>query len=254
MSYRIRCAYLCLIFNLFPLVAVGLPPGFEQHIFNGVPAKSMPGGVVRFHIMNLDCSPKDYGDGRGESNCKNGNVSSRLSGHKFAPTGSTREYSAEINVDPGFAYAGNRLDVMMWQRVNVIKNEMYFLKLDARHGLTFLGKTCAGPQWFGSWVKVDLKVRWSNGPDGQFFLTCDDKVVAAWNGPNLIPPDCGTPKNDECFPKLQDLSEPVQWQIGPFMGGRGQAKPGERMGKFEPIQSDGITIEMRAIYMGRIRP
>lgn len=250
MSFAIRCFSLYLLLGLIPQVAAALPTGFEQHIFNGAAAKSMPGGIVRFHVMNFDCSQKDYGDGRGESNCTNGNVSSRLAGRALARAGTSREYSAEINVDPGFAYLGDRLDLMMWQRVNVIKNEMYFLKLDARRGLTFQGKTCAAPKRFGSWVKVDLRVHWSNGPDGKFVLTCDDKTIASWNGPNLVPPDCGTSRNDECVLKLQDLSEPVQWQIGPFMGGRGQAKPGERMGKFEPIQPDGITIDMRAIYMG----
>lgn len=245
---------LMLVICLLPGTALALPQGFEQHVFNGRPAQSLPEGITRFEIFNFDCSPKDYGDGRGESNCFNGNVSSRLAARRQIAAGETVEYGAEIRVDPGFAYRGDRLNVMMWQRIVAIKNEMYFLRLDARHGLTFLGKTCAGPEAFGSWVRFSLKVHWADAAEGFFQVECDGRIIAAWQGANLVPPDCGTRGNDECFPELQDLRQPVQWQIGPSMGGRGQAGAPGQMGKFEPFQDDGLRIDMRNLYLGPIRP
>jgi len=55
-----------------------LPKGFERHKFNGSVRPEVKDGVTRFEIFDRQCSNVDYGDGRGENDCRNGNVRSTI--------------------------------------------------------------------------------------------------------------------------------------------------------------------------------
>ena len=140
---RILCIVCLAIFatNVF-----AQPSGFKNHIFNGKNPKTA-GGVTTFHVQSGDCSSIDYGDGRGESDCYNGNLRSHIKHNTHARLGESYLYSFEIRVPDGFNYAGgpnlrSLLEVIELGRVRGIKNHLYTFHLDARRGLTFGDIVC----------------------------------------------------------------------------------------------------------------
>lgn len=227
------------------------PSGFENHIFNGRNAVTR-GGVTTFTILNEDCSDRDYGDGRGESNCWNGNVSSRLVAQRHIAPGNAAEYSFSFRVDPSFSYRGNRLEVAMWQRINAVKNHMYELELNAGRGLTFEGRVCVAPDRLSSWNDFTMRVNWRSDARGTIQVICNGDVIYERTGNVLVPEGCGSPQKPQCDPAMQRLDRSIQFQIGPLMRGYGGPPlRGSRPSAFESFQQDGITIEMRDLVQRR---
>ena len=145
------------------------------------------------HIIPNDCNPEDYGDGRGESDCLNGNTKSVIQRTRDAKLGQTLEYKFDFWVDPDFGYEGefirealefrpegwdSRLRIASWEGP-FIKNFIYMLKLDAKNGSTFFGRVCQAPDKFGSWVTFSMKIRWANDGKGWVKVTCDDQIIYA---------------------------------------------------------------------------
>ena len=130
-------------------------------MFNGPHQPTTTGGVTTFQIFDQQCSTRDYGDGRGENDCHNGNVRSALLGgdHRL---GQAIEYRFEVWVDPSLSYKGfynshavgflpgahdSRLRIASWEG-NLLHNFLFMLKLDETDGITFLGKQCQSPRAF----------------------------------------------------------------------------------------------------------
>lgn len=249
---------------LFTILAVVLAfpsqaqRGFEDHRFNGRdPATA--GGVTTFHVVAGDCSAIDYGDGRGESDCFNGNLRSRLAYRQYARLGDSVQYSFDIYIPADLRYGGgpNRrslLEVAEWQRINTIKNHIHTMHLDSRRGLTFDDTVCLPPSSFGSWNRVQVSVRWSMDGDGLLQVACNERVVVSRTGRTAIPPDCGQRGVYQCEPALQEPNEPIQFQVGILF--RGYGEQGRRegyssAGRIPPEQ--GFTIQMRDISVREVR-
>lgn len=249
---------LTLILCFMPVIVQAAPNGFQNHVFNGR-APVTQGGVVTFHVEDGDCSSRDYGDGRGESDCFNGNLRSRLAYRDHASLGQSLEYAMEIFVPAGFRYGGgpNRrslLEVAEWQRINTIKNHIHTLHLDSVKGLTFDDTRCIPPSAFGQWNSVKVQVKWSAGDDGFLRVICNGTPVVSFRGQTAIPRDCGQPGVFQCVPDLQRVNQPVQFQVGILFRGygeRGRLDGLSRMGRVPP--EGGFTVQMRNIRVSRIQ-
>lgn len=240
----------------------GAPKGFVEGRNQEVSPQHRK-GVVSFTLKRGDCQKRPYGDGRGESDCKNGNSRSQINSKSKQRMGRAYEYSMQFRIVPGFRYDGrgwgkvnhrSRLLLAEWQRVNTIKNHMYEMHLDSRRGVTFEDKTCVPPARFGEWNTFTLKVKWSNKADGFLQAACNGKVIYQIKGPNAVPPGCGKDYKLQCKPELQDLRQPIQWQLGPHLRGHGMGYA--RFGfpsPFPPFPKNGLRVDMRDIYYGKIR-
>lgn len=260
MVYRLLSVMVFLL--TLPLAAhAGKPPsGFEEARFQGR-SPQFDTDAITFTLMKGDCSKKDYGDGRGESDCKNGNLRSQIHTRNKQKLGKTYEYSMEIWIDPAFtnfvAYGQPRSPLLIaeWQRINTIKNHIFELHLDSMSGVQFEDKNCFGPKSFGEWHRFSMVVKWSKGKDGFLRVTCDDQVVYELSGQQTaVPPLCGEQVKLQCDPKRQDLRKPVQWQIGPKLGGFGMEH--EKYGmpsQFRSFPESGLQLKVRNLYYGKPR-
>lgn len=244
-----------LIFMALPVVA---QQGFQKHRFNGRdPATA--NGVTTFHVKAGDCSSIDYGDGRGESDCFNGNLRSRIAYRSYAQLGDSVQYEFDLLVPRDLQYGGgpNRrslLEVAEWQRVNTIKNHIHTMHLDSRRGVTFDDQICFGPGSFGTWITLTVSVRWSMGEDGILQVACNGKIVLARTGRTAIPPDCGQLGVFQCEPGLQKPDEPIQFQAGLLFRGFGERNRRDGLspaGRMPPDQ--GFTLQMRNLSVRAVR-
>ncbi|MEP9374975.1 hypothetical protein [Mesorhizobium sp. KR1-2] len=225
--------------------------GFQNHNFNGR-EPTFRGSETEFLIRNGDCSSKDYGDGRGESNCLNGNVSSRLAERRHSNRGEAVEYSFEFKVDPSFSYRGNRLEIALWQRVKTIKNHIYELGLNATAGATFEGRRCVPANRLAEWNRFSMRVVWRSDGKGSLSVSCNAGEIYRREGNVLIPEGCGSSRKPECDPQKQRLEQPIQFQIGPLMRGYGGPQyRGNRSSPFERFQENGIRILVRDLRVQR---
>jgi hypothetical protein len=238
--------------------AEAMPRGFQEHRFNGR-APIHADGVTTFHVRAGDCSAIDYGDGRGESDCFNGNLRSRIAYRTYARLGDSVQYRMEIFIPADLRYGGgpNRrslLEIAEWQRINTIKNHIHQLHVDSSKGVTFDDVRCFAPSEFGQWNTFTLQVRWSMQDDGILRVLCNDRVVVNRRGRTAIPPDCGQPGVFQCVPELQRPDEPIQFQAGILFRGFGEQNRRDGLsprGRMSPDQ--GFTIRMRNIEVSNVR-
>lgn len=249
---------LILAFTLAALpVTAAAPSGFKEARFQGN-SPTVKKGEVTFSVKPGQCSKKKYGDGRGESDCANGNIRSQITNRKHARMGTTIEYAAEIWVQPGFRYdKGNtprsKLTIMEWQRIDTIKNHLFMLHLDG-NGVNFENKRCFSASNFGQWVPFKMQVKWSKGNDGFLRVFCDGRQVYELLGENALPPACGTPAKSQCDPSKMNYRPPVQWEVGPKLNGFGMVYAQFGLpSPFRPFRAEGLTMKMRNLYYGKIR-
>lgn len=246
-------------FAVTSAMADALPDGFFTHPFNGPTEPTTESGITTFQVFEGGCSDRDYGDGRGESDCGNGNVKSQIGYRTHAKLGETRNYSFDLWVDPGFAYKGyhesdsepfraggwdSNLRIASWEGPD-IKSFVYMLKLDATNGATFFGKQCVAPADFGKWVTFSLKVHWANDASGWVKVTCDDRIVYADEATSSTAQiQCYL--TNECQPGVVRDPKRLQFIAGLALNGFGSdwAETG-REGKFSALPPEGITIKMR---------
>lgn len=264
MQLSIRAA-LVAMFALFATAALADPPpaGFEIHSFSASQLPVTTDGVTTFRIIPYDCNDTDYGDGRGESDCLNGNTKSQLRRIKDQSIGQTLEYKFDFWVDPAFTYAGefirdaiafrregwdSRLRLAGWEGP-FIKNFIYMLKLDATDGSTFFGRVCKSPDSFGSWVSFSMRIRWANDENGWIKVTCDDKIVYADEAVSTTAQiHCYT--QNECQPGVVREPKAINHTLGLALMGKGH--DWEESGfpsKWTEIQADGLTVKMRNIAL-----
>ncbi|BAV47465.1 hypothetical protein MesoLj113a_18590 [Mesorhizobium sp. 113-1-2] len=257
-----RCIllFVTLVAALFSSSALAdkFPVGFKNNGLNGPLRPVTKGGVTTFQIFDRKCSSVDYGDGRGENDCHNGNVRATLIGPD-GKIGESMDYRFDLWVDPSFNYPGffnghamgflpggldSRLRIASWEGP-FIHNFLYMLKVDATKGVTFLGNECQSPARFGSWVAFSMKVRWAADRTGWIRVTCDDKLIySADNVPTNQAPHCYI--TNQCEPGVAKNPKWFTFCVGPVMAGFGPEW--EKYGltsQFTAIQPEGITIKMR---------
>ena len=157
-----------------PAYADKHPAGFSSHSLNGPARPVTKDGITTFQIFDKRCSKKDYGDGRGENDCHNGNVRSDLLGPE-RKLGQSVDYSFDLWVDPGFGYGGffnnhatGFLPEFMGQptahsQLGRALPPQFPLHAEARQhqGRHFPRPRCQAPERFGNWVTFSMKISWA---------------------------------------------------------------------------------------------
>lgn len=257
---------LCVVFMLLTAassMAAGLPTGFELHKFN--PPEQQPvtaEGVTTFHLDPGVCSNVDYGDGRGETDCNGGSIRSIIRKNQNVTLGESVEYRFDVRVDPAITYTGfktmaaigiypegidSHLRIASWEGP-AIKNFIYMVKVSKTHGIEFLANQCQAPDNFGEWVTFSLKTHWAADSKGWVVVSCDGKVIYADEGvATNQAPHCY--QSNECEPWVPKNAKNFNFALGPVMMGFGPdwAKNPAATSKFDTMQPDGITIQMRNI-------
>lgn len=262
MGLLLRGLAVCLVLAFAaPASADPHPRGFEEHKFN--PPEQQPvteNGVTTFHLSPGVCGAIDYGDGRGENDCENGNARSNLRWTTNYRLGDSVEYRFDVRVDPGLAYAGfynmaangvypngtdSHLRIASWEGP-LLRNFIYMLKVDTTNGIDFLANQCQAPADFGKWVTFSLKTQWAGDGKGWVVASCDDRIIYADEGvATNQAPQCW-PSN-ECEPWVVKNPSSFNFIVGPVLMGFGpdwRKVPGAK-DKFDQMQPDGITIQMR---------
>ncbi|MBX3530876.1 MAG: peptidoglycan-binding protein [Rhizobiaceae bacterium] len=237
------------------------PAGMKDHPFNGSVPPETRAGITTFRIEDKACSRVDYGDGRGENDCRNGNVRSALVSRNEEGLGEAVEYRFDIQIGAGFAYQGyynpeaagflpdlwdSRLRIASWEGP-AIKNFIYMLKLDSRRGIDFVGRTCVAADRLQDWNSFSMMVRWASDRRGWIKVTCNDQVVyLEENIATNQAPHCYV--TNECDKGVQKNPRRFLFILGPVMAGFGPEW--EKYGKpsqFTDIQKDGIAIKVRNV-------
>ena len=141
------------------------------------------GGITTFKIAQEQCSNVDYGDGRGESDCRNGNMRSQIQPPKITvPSDAIYDFKVRIRDDLNYAgfynlhytahkflkdvnYHDSRLRIATWEG-EFIHNYILNLKLDSKRGITFLSKVCIPPADLNAWNHIQLKIKWRGDESG----------------------------------------------------------------------------------------
>ena len=237
------------------------PKGFSNHPFNGKNNPVTTDGVTTFTIADKQCSKVDYGDGRGESDCFNGNIRENLIYRREARLNEVVSYKFDVWVDPSIAYHGyfndhaigflkngsdSRLRIASWEGQH-LHNFLYMLKVDTRSGISFLGNVCQPREKFGSWVSFEMKTLWSNSNKGWIEVTCDGKVIhTAKNLATNQNPHCYI--TNQCEPGKKKNATRILYILGPVMAGFGfEWKKYGMASPFTLIQPEGITVKMRNV-------
>jgi hypothetical protein len=124
---------------------------FTVNNYNNKRPPRLIGGDLVSQIFNRECMSVDYGDGRGESDCSNGNVSSAVETTKYFKLNSRVRISFDFWIQPNLAVEPVRKEVgrgpfttdpfhsylVMFEleRIKSIKNHVYDLDVDSRRGL-----------------------------------------------------------------------------------------------------------------------
>lgn len=236
------------------------PLGKGNHRLNGSVQPVTQDGVTTFVIRSGECSNRKYGDGRGESDCSNGNVRSLLTGTNVS-VGETVTYEFEVRADPltyegfvnshaaGFLYRlqDSRLRIASWEG-NHLHNFIYILHLDARRGIRFLDTTCAGPEEIGNWMRFKMEVKWRNDKRGWIRVSCNDTIVYfAENVETTDAPHCYI--TNVCEPDISKSPRRIYNLHGPVMAGFGHEW--KKYGLQSPFTefSGDIRVQMRNISL-----
>lgn len=257
--------FICVLLVFLPtmLAADPHPMGLRNHTFNGSVQPVTEAGITRFEIRNQECSEAKYGDGRGESDCYNGNVRSTLSPHSV-PTSGTWTYAFDFRVPGPVGYSGwhnshacgyidgcmdSRMRIASWEG-NRLHNFLYLLKLDGRRGVYFLDQTCVEKEALENWNTFKMEVNWSHDERGWIRVSCNDEVI-------YFRENIRTTTNPHCY--ITNICQDSDGQrpsqvltiIGPAMQGFGHEwKQRGKPHQFTDFYSD-IVVEMRNVAFTR---
>lgn len=234
-------------------------PGFHFVQHNGVDPV-IKGDEVHVEIHDQECSKKDYGDGRDEDDCRNGNVTSYLIKAYHAKPGDTFDYHMEVKIGGGIAYPGyvqngewdSRLRMFAFLR-DAPKNHIYEMKLDSKRGATFMGSVCFSADQFGKWNTLDLRVHWAKDATGSVQLTCNGKLVySAENVVTTLSPQCIV--TNHCILEEQERNQKIHFSFGLRMDGFGREwKMHGKKSQFTEIQPEGISATYRNVSARRVK-
>lgn len=257
------CVLMCLA---QPTLADSLPDGFSNHKFNDGNDPVTKGGVTTFTLKNRQCSDIDYGDGRGENDCRNGMVRSTVLGRPTARLGQSFEYRFELRVVPPLSYAGfqnpehlghlstgrdSRLRLATWEG-NKLHNWLYQMKLEARRGVTFMDRVCFDRYAMTNWNSFVFQVGWESDKTGWSKAFCNDRLI--WSQERVA-----TSQPSQCY--VANLCEPgvrknpteFIFILGPLMSGVGAdwARYGFKS-QFTDFESP-ITVQFRNMAIRRVK-
>jgi len=241
----------------------GSPGPYPLKMHEGRNSASPPlvrDGVVDFTLLPGQCQARTYGDGRGESDCKNLNAKSYLAAGEV-PIGSSMAYGFDIRVVRGLTHAAfrnprmvpftggpdSRLRVAVWQG-NLLHNYLYSLKLDSTRGLTFLGRTCVAPGQLKQWNRFEMLVKWSAKSDGVMQVRCNGRLIYSVSGvPTDQQPQCVI--SNICEPGIEKHPRKIITGFGLFFN-KEVVHDVEMMPR---IPKGGLTIEMRNFTDRKVR-
>lgn len=260
MLHPAMAAFLLIALTIMPAFADPHPAGLQNHRFNGPIDPVTVDGVTTFRIEDRGCSTVDYGDGRGENDCVNGNVRSTIGADSWDPLSSAMEYRFDIQVEPGFRYQGrysyegerwhSNLRIASWEGP-LLHNFLYILQLDSRRGVTFLDQECVPANRLAEWNSFSMKIRWASDDRGWIKVTCNDEIVYLAEGvATNQAPVCFVGLH--CEPDVRKNPDRFLFILGMVMDGWGQewAQFGFTS-QFSSIQPEGITLRMRNIAISR---
>lgn len=197
------------------------PSGFSNHKFNGPNNPVTEAGVTRFEIRPKECSNIRYGDGRGESDCLNGNIREVLRGPATA-VGTSITYSFDVKVDEPLGYLGGldpRLRIASWEG-NLLHNFVYMFKLGSARGIMFSDEQCVAPDRIGEWNSLSLEIKWTNNNRGWVRAKCNGRVIYyAEDVKTTDAPKCKV--TDQCEPGKTKSPSRIFYILGPVMAGEG---------------------------------
>ncbi len=234
------------------------PKGYSNHRFNAVQPTTR-GDITTYTIHDKQCSEVDYGDGRGENDCRNGNVRSNLISGSQARLNQAIEYRFDIWIDPSFNYGGyyndhasgflpgaidSRLRLASWEGP-YLHNFLYMLKADKTNGITFLGAPCQSSSEFGHWVSFAMKINWTSVKTGWIQVACNDRVIYAKDSvATNQAPHCYV--TNQCEPGVSKNPKRFIYIVGPVMQGFGHEwEKYHKPSQFTDIQPEGISVKMR---------
>lgn len=244
-----------------PVLADPLPVDFEVHKFNGSQRPATQDGITTFHVAPKECSNVDYGDGRGESDCKNGSVKSIIRYTRDTKVGESFEYKFDLQFDMStFKYTGefrrdavpfspggwdSSLRLASWEGP-FIKDFVYILKASTTKGVTFMGRECQSPEKLGEWLSFSLKVRWANDSKGWVVATCDGKPIYVEEGV-VTTRQTQCYLANECTPGITRKPKSLNFILGLSFNGYGNGWKEYAPSLFRDMQSDGITMLARNV-------
>lgn len=216
-------------------------------------------------IFDRECVSVDYGDGRGESDCSNGNVGSAVETKKLFNINSIIKISFDFWIQPNLDVQPVRMytergpftsdpfhsHLIMFEleRTHSIKNHVYDLDVDSLRGVTFLDKNCIKPSAFGAWHSFEFDLVYTDKKSGSLTVKCDGATIYERSNFNsALNPFCY--EANGCAPKYDQLyNEPMRMELGAQM--RGNGWNAEQLGRptFNKIQGDGIMIRYRDLVI-----
>lgn len=222
--------------TLFPLCVFAdpHPAGLKSHRFNGPTNPFTSNSITTFEIVARECSDVPYKNGTSESDCRNGNVRSVITGDFTERLGQRVEYKFDIRAREPISYKSwnnshaighlpaaqdSRLHIAQWQGP-ANKSFIYMLKLDGTRGVTFLGQPCFSIEELKGWNTFSLKTKWANDDKGWVVVKCNDDIVYFKDGVPTNRPDFCFITN-ECTPGQTINPKKIQFALGPVMKGFG---------------------------------
>jgi hypothetical protein len=223
------------------------------------------GGELVSQIFDRECVGVDYGDGRGESDCSNGNVGSAVETTRLFKLNSNVRIEFDFWIQPNLDAQPQRMysergsftsdpfhsTLIMFEleRTRSIKNHVYDLDVDSVRGVTFLDKNCITPKEFGIWHRFEFDLFYSSKQDGTLTVKCDGRTIyqrASFN--SALNPFCY--EANGCAPQFEQLySEPMRLELGAQMRGNGWSAEQSGQPTFNKIQPDGIMIRYRDLVI-----
>ena len=252
---------------IFALVILGaseaaaerFPKGMKEGR-NSARSPVIEDGVITFRVLPGDCQSRTYGDGRGESDCKNRNSKSYLAAGDVR-INSSMYYAFDVRVPSGLTHKAfhnprmvpftggpdSRLSVAIWQG-NLIKNHLVWLDLDRTRGLTFMGKRCAPANSLQGWTRFEMWVTWSASSKGKMLVKCNGKTIYSVEG---RPTDqnyfCNV--STHCAPGVEKHAKKINAGFGIFFDS--EFIGGQKL--FPRVPKDGLVVQMRNISRKKVR-
>ena len=112
----------------------------------------------------------------------------------------------------GRSLGGRSLLLSRFVRQGKPETDLVEVKVDARQGVTVMGRRCIAPSELGNWHSVEIRINLTDGDTGYLEVFCDRKPIWAQAGfRTTLPPICRL--SEGCN---KGVPKPVQfeWQVG----------------------------------------
>jgi len=125
--------------------------------------------------------------------------------------GQTYLLGFDIRLDRKFTPA-RPVAVSRFMRQGKPETELVSVQLDARHGVTVMGRSCIKADELGKWHRVEFRIRLADDDAGFLEVFCDRRPIWARSGfRTTLPPTCR--RREGCN---RGVARPVrfEWQLG----------------------------------------